>query len=387
MQWRPITGLAASARTWSSRLARDMLPGLIPPLVWSINVPVLSGVWVALIEETLGPTGVRADDLVRLVRVPRLLQHRCARRGVRLPRHAARTPWSGCATATAPSRPRPPGRVMARSAPRLARSGVAAGPLGPARRGGAGRHRGPPSCRGARRPEPASATPRSSPGSTGSADCWRRSPDSTSSPRCWPTRGRPRCAAARPRAASTPAPWSPGQDSDRPARPRPRPRPRHPRPGRPGCPAAFLTRFGHLSDSPNDCSRPTWAEDPDAVARLFATRSAAARLGPPVSGRASLLAATPALAATAGRLAVGPRRRRPRGPGPGGPHVRARVRPVPADLPGRRRPARRPRRARGARRRVPAVLGGGADRPGRRARRRRRPSWPAGGPRWRRLPS
>ena len=65
VQCRPINGLADGARIWSSRMAKDMLPGLIPPLVWSVNVPVLSTVWSGLIEEALGPPRLDPDDLVR----------------------------------------------------------------------------------------------------------------------------------------------------------------------------------------------------------------------------------------------------------------------------------------------------------------------------------
>ncbi len=65
VQWRPMTGILEAPRVWSSRMARDMLPGLIPPLVWSVNVPVLSRTWVDLIEEALGRTGLDPDDLVR----------------------------------------------------------------------------------------------------------------------------------------------------------------------------------------------------------------------------------------------------------------------------------------------------------------------------------
>jgi pyruvate,water dikinase len=64
VQWRPITGMA-QPRIWSSRLARDMLPGLIPPLVWSVNVPVLSRVWTGLVTDALGDVGLDPDDLVR----------------------------------------------------------------------------------------------------------------------------------------------------------------------------------------------------------------------------------------------------------------------------------------------------------------------------------
>lgn len=65
VQLRPISGAEGAPRVWSSRMARDVLPGLIPPLVWSINVPVLSRVWADLISEALGEVGLDAGELVR----------------------------------------------------------------------------------------------------------------------------------------------------------------------------------------------------------------------------------------------------------------------------------------------------------------------------------
>ena len=52
--------------------------------------------------------------------------------------------------------------------------------------------------------------------------------------------------------------------------------------------AAFLDRFGHLSDSPNDCSRPTWAEHPAVSVHLAGTTgSPPTRDGRPGSRRRS----------------------------------------------------------------------------------------------------
>ncbi len=65
VQWRPITALTQDARVWSSRIARDVLPGLIPPLVWSVNVPVVNGVWVDLLDTALGATGLDPESLAR----------------------------------------------------------------------------------------------------------------------------------------------------------------------------------------------------------------------------------------------------------------------------------------------------------------------------------
>jgi pyruvate, water dikinase len=77
VQWRPITGLGASPRTWSSRLARDMLPGLIPPLVWSINVPVLSRVWVTRLSGSNSNRSTR-DAAYPLSTPPAIRPSRCS---------------------------------------------------------------------------------------------------------------------------------------------------------------------------------------------------------------------------------------------------------------------------------------------------------------------
>ena len=65
VQWRPVSSRTRKPRVWSSRMARDMLPGLIPPLVWSVNVPVLSRTWVGIVHEAIGDTDLTADELVR----------------------------------------------------------------------------------------------------------------------------------------------------------------------------------------------------------------------------------------------------------------------------------------------------------------------------------
>ncbi len=61
---RPISGLG-DLRVYSRRIARDVLPGVIKPLVWSVNVPVVNSAWLDLLEELVGPLDVRPDDLAR----------------------------------------------------------------------------------------------------------------------------------------------------------------------------------------------------------------------------------------------------------------------------------------------------------------------------------
>ncbi len=65
LQVRPIT-VGADAAVYSSRMARDMLPGLIKPLVWSINGPVMGDAHVRFLEEVFGPLNVTSADLATL---------------------------------------------------------------------------------------------------------------------------------------------------------------------------------------------------------------------------------------------------------------------------------------------------------------------------------
>ena len=64
LQARPMTGIDG-LRVYSNRIARDVLPGVVKPLVWSVNVPIVNGAWIDLLEELVGPLDVRPEDLAR----------------------------------------------------------------------------------------------------------------------------------------------------------------------------------------------------------------------------------------------------------------------------------------------------------------------------------
>jgi pyruvate,water dikinase len=66
LQARPITTGTRPA-VYSSRMARDMLPGVIPPLVWSFNGPLKSRVFLRFLEDVFGPLDIRAEDLGTLL--------------------------------------------------------------------------------------------------------------------------------------------------------------------------------------------------------------------------------------------------------------------------------------------------------------------------------
>ncbi|MDJ0497130.1 MAG: PEP/pyruvate-binding domain-containing protein [Acidimicrobiia bacterium] len=64
VQLRPITGLDEIA-IYSNRISREVMPGIIKPLVWSVNVPMVNRAWVDLFTEAIGPNDIRPEDLAR----------------------------------------------------------------------------------------------------------------------------------------------------------------------------------------------------------------------------------------------------------------------------------------------------------------------------------
>ncbi len=64
LQVRPLTGVRDVA-IYSNRIAREVLPGIIKPLVWSLNVPIVNRAWVDLFSEAIGPNDLDPDRLAR----------------------------------------------------------------------------------------------------------------------------------------------------------------------------------------------------------------------------------------------------------------------------------------------------------------------------------
>lgn len=64
VQVREITGLE-DVTLYSRRIAKEVLPGMIKPLVWSINVPMVNTAWLELIEEAAGDLSITVDDLAK----------------------------------------------------------------------------------------------------------------------------------------------------------------------------------------------------------------------------------------------------------------------------------------------------------------------------------
>ena len=64
LQMREITTLE-DLKVYSNRMSKDMMPGIIHPLIWSINVPLINTVWLGLLEEMVGSLAIEPEDLAK----------------------------------------------------------------------------------------------------------------------------------------------------------------------------------------------------------------------------------------------------------------------------------------------------------------------------------
>jgi pyruvate,water dikinase len=62
VQLRPITAIEQPV-IYSNRISREVLPGIIKPLVWSVNVPLVNGAWIKLFTELIGRNNLQPDQL------------------------------------------------------------------------------------------------------------------------------------------------------------------------------------------------------------------------------------------------------------------------------------------------------------------------------------
>ena len=63
LQIRPMT--VVDVPVYSNRLAKEFLPGMVSPLVWSINVPVVNRAWLDLFTSLVGDLDLQPEDLSR----------------------------------------------------------------------------------------------------------------------------------------------------------------------------------------------------------------------------------------------------------------------------------------------------------------------------------
>jgi phosphohistidine swiveling domain-containing protein len=64
IQLRDITSVDHH-NIYSNRMAREMLPGIIKPLVWSVNTQLMNSVWVDIFTELIGPNNIKPEDLAK----------------------------------------------------------------------------------------------------------------------------------------------------------------------------------------------------------------------------------------------------------------------------------------------------------------------------------
>ncbi len=62
VQVRPITSLNVEDR-YSNRISKEVLPGAIKPLIWSVNVPMVNQAWIELFTELIGKNTLSPDRL------------------------------------------------------------------------------------------------------------------------------------------------------------------------------------------------------------------------------------------------------------------------------------------------------------------------------------
>ena len=64
VQLRNITG-TSEVNVYSNKMAQEMLPGMIKPLVWSVNINMVNSTWIGLLSRITGPLDVKPQDLAR----------------------------------------------------------------------------------------------------------------------------------------------------------------------------------------------------------------------------------------------------------------------------------------------------------------------------------
>jgi pyruvate,water dikinase len=65
LQVRPITTLT-NVPLYSNHISREVLPGIIKPLIASVNIPLVNTAWIRLFDSLLGATQLKPEDLTRL---------------------------------------------------------------------------------------------------------------------------------------------------------------------------------------------------------------------------------------------------------------------------------------------------------------------------------
>ncbi|MBN1219863.1 MAG: hypothetical protein JXM69_13120 [Anaerolineae bacterium] len=64
VQIREITSIK-HVNVYSNAIAKEQLPGMIKPLVWSINIPLVNGAWVKILTEIIGKNDIDPQRLAK----------------------------------------------------------------------------------------------------------------------------------------------------------------------------------------------------------------------------------------------------------------------------------------------------------------------------------
>lgn len=62
LQCRPVT-VSEFPTIYSNHISREVLPGMIKPLVWSVNIPLVNSAWIRLLEKLLGKLNIQPEQL------------------------------------------------------------------------------------------------------------------------------------------------------------------------------------------------------------------------------------------------------------------------------------------------------------------------------------
>ena len=64
VQMRDITSIQIG-NIYSNRISKEMIPGLIKPLVWSVSVPTHSALWVSILHDLVGKNEIDLSQMIR----------------------------------------------------------------------------------------------------------------------------------------------------------------------------------------------------------------------------------------------------------------------------------------------------------------------------------
>jgi len=64
VQMRQITAMP-NRNVYSNHIPREMLAGMIKPLIFSVNIPLINSVWIRFLGEITGDLGIRPEDLAK----------------------------------------------------------------------------------------------------------------------------------------------------------------------------------------------------------------------------------------------------------------------------------------------------------------------------------